>query len=109
MQEDNNAIERLVLVKLMRLNGVIVGLILGTLLGLGIFLATIILLLKGGEEVGPHLALLGQFFIGYRVTFPGSIIGLLYGFGFGFVVGYMIAGLYNWMASFREKRRSGNG
>jgi hypothetical protein len=61
-------------------------------------------LVRGGEVVGPHLALLGQFFIGYRVTFAGSIIGFLYGMGLGFVVGYMIAGLYNWMANFREKR-----
>lgn len=107
MQGDNNAIEKLVLVELMRLNGVILGLILGLLLGLGVFLATIILLLKGGEPVGPHLALLGQFFIGYRVTFAGSIIGLLYGFGFGFVIGYMIASLYNWLANFREKHWPG--
>lgn len=107
MDKDNNAIERLVLVELMRLNGVILGVILGILFGLVVFLATIILLLKGGDPVGPHLALLGQFFIGYRVTFAGSIIGLLYGFGLGFVVGYMIASLYNWMASFREKRSRG--
>ncbi|HSL43681.1 MAG TPA: hypothetical protein VK897_09635 [Anaerolineales bacterium] len=108
MPEDNNAIERLVLVELMRLNGIILGLILGLLLGFGIFIATIVLLLKGGEVVGPHLALLGQFFIGYQVTFPGSIIGFLYGFALGFALGYVIAGLYNWMASFREKRRQGN-
>ena len=107
MQEDNNAIERLVLVELMRLNGVTLGLAFGLVFGFGIFVSTIILLIKGGEQVGPHLALLGQFFIGYRVTFAGSIIGLLYGFGFGFVVGYMIAGFYNWMASFRQKRWPG--
>lgn len=106
MHEDNNAIERLVLVELMRLNGVILGLVLGLLSGFGIFLATIILLIKGGEQVGPHLALLGQFFIGYRVTFGGSLIGFLYGLLFGFVVGYVIAGLYNWVANFREQRRS---
>lgn len=104
MDQDNTVIEKLVLVELMRLNRVILGLILGILLGLAVFLATIILLLKGGDPVGPHLALLGQFFIGYRVTFAGSFIGLLYGFGVGFVVGYMIASLYNWMANFREKR-----
>ena len=106
MQEDNNAIERLVLVELMRLNGVILGLVLGLVFGFGIFIITIILLIKGGEQVGPHLALLGQFFIGYQVTFGGSLIGFLYGLLFGFIVGYMIASLYNWMANFREKRRS---
>jgi hypothetical protein len=92
----------------MRLNGLILGLALGLVFGLGIFLATIILLMKGGEEVGPHLALLGQFFIGYRVTLVGSFIGFLYGLLVGFLVGYMIAGLYNWMANFRDGRpRSG--
>ena len=105
MQEDNNAIEKMVLIELMRLNGLILGLVLGLLFGFGIFLATIILLLKGGEVVGPHLSLLGQFFIGYTVSFPGSLIGLVYGFFSGFGVGYIIAGLYNWMASLREKRR----
>ena len=109
MQEDNNTLERLVLVELMRLNGVILGVVLGLVLGFGIFIATIILLIKGGEQVGPHLALLGQFFIGYQVTFGGSLIGFLYGLLFGFIVGYVIAGLYNWMANFREKRRSRSG
>jgi hypothetical protein len=109
MQEDNNAIERLVLVELLRLNSTILGLTLGFLFGSGIFIATIILLIKGGETVGQHLALLGQFFIGYRVTFAGSLVGFLYGFGLGFVVGYLVAGLYNWMANFREKRRLRNG
>ncbi len=108
MQENNNAIERLVLIQLMRLNGSILGLVLGLLLGLGIFIATNILLIKGGDVVGPHLALLGQFFVGYQVTFAGSIIGFLYGFFLGFSVGYIIAGLYNWMADFRERRRSIN-
>lgn len=104
MQEDNNAIERLVLIELLRLNGVILGLILGLLFGCGIFIATIFLVLKGGDVVGPHLALLGQFFIGYQVTFGGSIVGFLYGLLSGFVIGYVIATLYNWMASIREKR-----
>ena len=107
MQEDNNAIERMVLVELMRLNGTILGLVLGLLFGAGIFLTTNLLLLKGGAVVGPHLSLLGQFFIGYTVTFTGSLIGFLYGLIFGFLVGYLIAGLYNWMADLREKRRLG--
>ncbi len=104
MQDDNNAIERLVLIELLRLNGVILGLILGLLFGFGIFISTIVLVLKGGDVVGPHMALLGQFFIGYQVTWGGSLIGFLYGLLSGFVIGYAIAALYNWMASIREKR-----
>lgn len=106
MQEDHNAIERLVLVQLMRLNGVSLGLALGLVFGFGIFIATIVLLIKGGEQIGPHLALLGQFFIGYQVTLGGSLIGFVYGLLFGFLVGYLIAILYNWLANFRENRRS---
>ena len=104
MQEDNDAIEKFVLIELMRLNGVVLGLVLGLMFGCGIFIATIFLVIKGGEVVGPHLALLGQFFIGYQVTFAGSFIGFLYGLLFGFVVGYVVAGLYNWIANFREKQ-----
>ena len=109
MQEDNNAIERLVLIELMRLNGTILGLVLGLLLGFGVFLVTNILLIKGGDVVGPHLSLLGQFFIGYTVTFVGSLIGFVYGFITGFGIGYVVAGLYNWMADLREKRRTEKG
>ncbi len=109
MQEDERAIEKLVLVRLVRLNGVIIGLTFGLLLGLGIFVATNVLLLKGGSVVGPHLSLLAQYFIGYQVTFLGSLVGLFYGLALGFVVGYAFAFLYNAVSSVREKRRSKNG
>jgi len=97
-----NGIEKVVLKKLMHLNAMIVGIILGLFLGLGIFLATIILLIRGGNNIGPHLSLLGQFFIGYQVSFLGSIIGLLYGFILGFSAGYVFALLYNWMTNLRQ-------
>lgn len=108
LQGDNQDLERLVLIKLMRLNGTIIGITFGLLLGFGIFIATNVLVLKGGEVVGPHLSLLGQFFIGYQVTFMGSILGLIYGFLLGLVVGYIIAALYNFMAELRERQRIDN-
>jgi hypothetical protein len=67
------------------------GLAVGTLSGLAIFTATVVLLLKGGPVVGPRLALLGQYFIGYTVTPSGAFIGLVYGFIFGFVLGWLIS------------------
>jgi hypothetical protein len=70
-----------------------------------IFVATNWLLLKGGETVGPHLALLGQFFLGYTVSFWGSVVGLLYGFVTGFIVGYMVAFLYNFFLHLRHKQQ----
>ena len=62
------------------LNAKVLGLTLGLILGLGIFVATNWLVIKGGERVGPHLILLSQYFIGYKVTFAGSLIGAVYGF-----------------------------
>jgi|SRR5919109_5171733 hypothetical protein len=102
MPERVTAPEKVVLTRLLRLNAVVYGIVTGLVAGLGIFVATNWLILKGGQVVGPHLGLLGQFFIGYRVTFVGSLIGLAYGFIAGFVLGYGIASMYNWLVSLRE-------
>jgi len=104
--ENKKALEDIVLTRVLCLNATIQGTVVGLVVGFGIFLATNWLILKGGETVGPHLALLGQFFIGYRVTFAGSLIGFAYGFGSGFLGGYMVAKIYNWLASRREHHRS---
>jgi hypothetical protein len=104
MDNDDKAIEKIVLTELMRLNALILGLISGLILGLGIFVATNFLLLKGGPDIGAHLGLLSQFFFGYDVTFIGSLIGLGYGFVTGFVVGFAFAALYNWLAEWRDRR-----
>jgi hypothetical protein len=79
----------------LRLNGGVLGFAFGSAVGLGLFLATNWLVLKGGDPVGPHLSLLSQFFIGYSVTFGGSFVGLAYGFGLGYAVGWLIARVYN--------------
>lgn len=102
MTDDKKAIEKIVLTQLLRLNASILGVIFGLILGCGIFFATNFLILKGGESIGPHLALLDQFFIGYQITFLGSLIGFVYGFITGFVVGYIVAWLYNWFANIRD-------
>jgi hypothetical protein len=47
--------------------------------------------------------LLGQFFIGYRVTFLGSLIGFAYGFVTGSGVGYFVSIVYNWMVARRSR------
>src|SRR5260370_7080756 len=70
------------------LNAKLFGIVLGILLGTGLFLATNFLVLKGGEHVGAHLGLLANFFPGYRVPFLGSIIGFCYPFLLGFLRGW---------------------
>jgi hypothetical protein len=79
----------------LRLNGGVLGLASGAASGLALFVATNWLVVKGGDPVGPHLSLLGQFFIGYSVTFAGSFIGLAYGFATGFLLGWLLAWVYN--------------
>ncbi len=105
MAEAEKALEEVVLTRLLRLNATIQGIVTGFMVGLAIFIATNWLVLKGGEVVGPHLSLLAQFFIGYRVTFGGSLIGFAYGFVGGFLGGYCIARMYNWIAGLLEERR----
>ena len=97
--------ENIVLTRLLRLNSHLSGLVTGLTAGMGVFIATNWLVIKGGPVVGPHLALLGQFFIGYRVTFVGSLIGFAYGFGCGFIAGSLFATIYNWFAQMREEKR----
>jgi hypothetical protein len=83
---------------LLRLNAHAWGVAIGLLFGLGLFLATIFLLVKGGEPVGPHLSLIGAYLPGYAVTWGGAFIGFAYMFVIGYVVGRMIGGIYNGLA-----------
>ena len=90
-------------------NAKTLGLVFGLLFGLFIFIATNWLVIKGGHinasgeyVVGPNLQLLSQFFIGYRVTFFGSIIGFGYGFALGTLAGALFAGIYNKIVEFRN-------
>lgn len=81
--------------RVIRMNAVATGLVMGIVAGLALFVATNWLVLKGGDVVGPHLALLGQIYYGYKVTFIGSLIGFVYAGFTGFAAGYAGARLYN--------------
>ncbi len=98
VDETEQLLERAVL----RLNAGILGLVLGILGGLGIFIATNFLVLKGGEVVGPHLGLLRVFFPFYSVTFVGSLIGFVWGFICGYAAGYIIAVVYNFVVKLKS-------
>lgn len=105
------ALEETVLTRLLRLNATVQGIVAGIVAGLAIFIATNWLILRGGHVgphgepvVGPHLSLLSQFFVGYRVTFLGSLVGFAYAFALGFIAGYGIAVIYNWFVDLRERK-----
>ncbi len=102
--------EEILLKGVLRLNAKILGLVLGILMGLIIFIGTNWLLIKGGQMtpsgkyvVGPHLQLLSQFFIGYKVSFLGSIIGFFYGFALGTLCGTLISWIYNKVIDLRAR------
>jgi hypothetical protein len=83
---------------LLKLNSRAWGIALGLLFGVGLFLATILLVVRGGHEVGPHLNLLGMFLPGYRVSVAGAFIGFAYLFVIGYAIGRLIGSVYNAMA-----------
>jgi hypothetical protein len=97
-----HTLEKVIVPRVTRLSGVVHGTVTGITFGALIFLSTIWLVIKGGEVVGPHLGLLGQFFFGYKVTVLGSFIGFGYGFLVGFILGFGIASLYKWFLKFRS-------
>jgi hypothetical protein len=78
-----------------KLDQVALGLSLGVAAAAVLWLATLILVLKGGDVVGPNLGLLSQYFPGYSVTASGSVLGLLYGFIVAFTGGWLFAFLRN--------------
>jgi hypothetical protein len=84
-----------------RIQAGVMALVFGLIGGLGIFLMTVWLLIKGGERVGPHLGLLSHYFIGYSVSWTGSIIGFFYGALIGGIIGWAIGRIYNRIVAIR--------
>jgi hypothetical protein len=85
----------------LRLNAQAWGVSFGLLLGTGLFLATIVLVLKGGPDVGAHLSLLANYFPGYRVTVTGAFLGFIYAFVIGYALGRIVGAVYNKVAQLR--------
>ena len=73
----------------------ILAIVFAMLCGTGLFVATAWLLIKGGKNVGATLGLLGNYLPGYAVSWPGSIVGLVYGAAIGGAMGWSLARIYN--------------
>lgn len=70
------------------------GLVCGVLLGA----ATLVLVVRGGPQVGAHLGLLSVYLPGYSVTVLGSVVGFLYAAIIGGALGWLAGRLYNLFA-----------
>lgn len=92
-----------------RLRAGVLAVVFALVAGTGLFLATAWLLLRGGEPVGPHLALLGHYFPGYQVTWPGAFLGFAYAAAAGAAVGAAVGWIYNrlvlWLEARQEAKR----
>ena len=96
--------EALVRAAVARLRAGILAIVCGLLAGTGLFVATVWLVLQGGEIVGPHLGLLRYYLPGYTVTWPGAFLGFLYGVLLGGLVGGLTAWIYNRVVALRHRR-----
>lgn len=76
------------------LHTVALGVACGVVLGGGIFFVTVALLIHS-EHPTSIMGLLGQFFYKYSLSWKGAFIGLLWGLGTGFVLGWSFALLRN--------------
>ena len=97
-------IEALVTDAFARYDAVALGVSVGLLAGMGIFLAMATLLLRGGEEVAPNLSLLGQVLVGFQASWGGALIGMVEAGLGGFCAGWFLAKLINFVIAFEEQR-----
>jgi hypothetical protein len=87
---------------ILKLNAQAWGTSFGMILGAGLFIATAVLVMKGGVNVGEHLGLLSIYFPGYRVTWLGACIGFVYAFVLGYAIGRVVGTAYNAIAFRRD-------
>ncbi len=80
---------------LAKLDPIALGWAVGIACGLGLFTATIVLLLKGGVTIGPRLSLLRYFLIGYHVSWVGAWVGFFDAAVLGYAIGFLCAWLHN--------------
>ena len=66
---------------------------------------TAILLIENGPNTGATLQLLGHYFIGYTVTWPGAFVGLGWGFLSGGFIGWSVGTIYNRLVDVRKRKR----
>lgn len=78
-----------------RYDPVALGLSLGAVMGLGLFVATAVLVIQGRVPLGPNLSLLGVYFLGFEVSWLGALLGALEATALGFGLGVVMAGSIN--------------
>lgn len=78
-----------------RYDPVALGSAVGLVSGAAVFVATAVLLIRGGEPLGPMLSLLGHYLLGFEVSWAGAILGFFEAGIGGFLFGVTLAWLIN--------------
>ncbi len=82
-------------------SGNALGVGLGTLMALQLFVTTNWLVIRGTAAQSNNAWLMSQYLPGYSVSLPGSIIGAIELFAAAFVLSHVLAGIYNIVARWR--------
>ncbi len=69
------------------------GVAFGLVWGIAILLGTWWMLIFSTS--GKTFSLISKFYLGYSLSWGGSIIGFFWGFAYGFIAGFLIAWIYN--------------
>ncbi|MBI1250529.1 MAG: hypothetical protein GC189_03555 [Alphaproteobacteria bacterium] len=85
------------------------GLAVGAILALQVFLSTAWLVARGTADESVHAELLNQYLPGYTVSMPGALIGAVWLFVYGFAFSCLFAVVYNYVAKKRLGGGSSNG
>ena len=98
MQKLMNADKAVLMVAFARMDVVAMAVAIGTVSAIGLFLLTVTLLFKGappGMHIGIHLGLFGIYLPGYSVSWGGSLIGAMYVWIIGALIGFVWAVMWN--------------
>jgi len=85
------------------ISGNALGVALGALLALNLFLSTNWLVIRGTAAQSPNAALVAQYLPGYTVSLPGSVVGAAELFAVAFVLSHVLAAIYNQIARARAQ------
>ena len=86
----------------MRLHGTSLGLAMGAMAALGLFLSTAWLVVRGTAGESVHAALLSNYIPGYSVSIGGGLLGALELFIVVFIACFLLATVYNKLVEIRH-------
>ena len=79
-----------------KLDPLALGMGVGIVAGMSLFLVTLMSLLQYDPSARSLLALLGQYFVGFELSWTGAVVGFVQAGVWGFALGCLGAGLRNW-------------